>query len=323
MSDKKIAVFTLRFVVAAILLAAILNAVDPSKIKQDLEGLQIDHLALLIVISWIGQLFCAQRWRLFASAQGMQESYSTFFQIYFLGMLFNVGLPSLVGGDTVKAYLISRKTGKALHNGFASVLQDRAVGLISLLIYGSGAVLLCPLTWRGLPLWLLYGLVWIGIALFLWLIWKGDLVYRKYLVAGSRSLFQRGLALLASFHDSLTNVRGPAGSLIQIVAISFFNSGLVLWTLQQVSVAAGNPVDLLAFSALFPLIAVVTMLPISLGGLGIREWAYVEGLALLEVPPDIALTIALATSALMIVADLVGIFFLPVVKTVESAESKQ
>jgi hypothetical protein len=70
------------------------------------------------------------------------------------------------------------------------------------------------------------------------------------------------------------------------VAISFFNSGLVLWTLQQVSVAAGNPVDLAGFSALFPLIAVVTMLPISLGGLGIREWAYVEGLALLKVPAD-------------------------------------
>src|SRR5262245_13106463 len=175
MPDKKIAAFTIRVVVAAILLAAILHAVDPSKIKQDLGRLDIDRLAVLIVISWIGQLFCAQRWRLFASVQGMHESYSTFFQIYFLGMLFNVGLPSLVGGDTVKAYLISRKTGKALHNGLASVLQDRAVGLISLLIYGTWAALLCPLTWRRLPLWLLYGLVWIGIALFLWLIWKGDL----------------------------------------------------------------------------------------------------------------------------------------------------
>jgi uncharacterized protein (TIRG00374 family) len=322
MPDKKVAAFTIRLAVAAILLAAILHAVDPSKIKQDLGRLHIHRLALLIVISWIGQLFCAQRWRLFASAQGMHESYWTFFQIYFLGMLFNVGLPSLVGGDTVKAYLISRKTGKALHSGFASVLQDRAVGLISLLIYGSWAVFLCPLTWRGLPLWLLYGLVWIGIVLCLWLIWKGDLVYRKYLIAGSRSLFQRGLALLASFHDSLTNIRGSAGSWIQIVMISFFNSGLVLWTLQQVSVAAGNPVGIVGFSALFPLIAVVTMLPISLGGLGIREWAYVEGLALLEVPPDMALTIALATSALMIVADLVGIFFLSVIKTVENQSRK-
>jgi glycosyltransferase 2 family protein len=314
MPAKKIAVFTIRFLVAAILLASILYAVDPSKIKQDLGRLQIDRLALLIVVSWIGQLFCAQRWRLFASTQGMHGSYSTFFQIYFLGMLFNVGLPSLVGGDAVKAYLISRKTGKALHNGFASVLQDRALGLISLLIYGSGAVVLNPLTWRGLPLWLLYGLIWTGISLFILLIWKGDLVYRRYLNAGSRNLFQRGLALLASFHDSLTNIHGSAGSWIQIVAISFFNSGLVLWTLQQVSVAAGNPVDLVAFSVLFPLIAVLTMLPISLGGLGIREWAYVEGLGLLEVHPDIALTIALATSALMIVADLVGIFFLPVLK---------
>ena len=246
MSNKKITAFTVRLVVAAILLAAILYAVDPAKIKQDLGRLQIDRLALLIVISWIGQLFCVQRWRLFASAQGMQANYSTFFQIYFLGMLFNVGLPSLVGGDTIKAYLISQKTGKPLHNGFASVLHDRAVGLISLLIYGSAAVLLVPLSWRGIPLWLLYGLGWAGTALLLLLIWRGNLIYRRYLIASSRSLLQRGLALLASFHDSLTHVRGPAGSWVQIVAISFFNSGLVLWTLQQVSVAAGYPLDLLA-----------------------------------------------------------------------------
>jgi uncharacterized protein (TIRG00374 family) len=311
MAGKKIAVFAVRLVIAGILLVSILHAVDPLKIKQDLGRLQIHRLALLIVISWIGQLFCAQRWRLFAFGQGMPETYSTFFQFYFLGMLFNVGLPSLVGGDTIKAYLISRRTGKALHNGLASVLQDRAVGLISLLIYGSAAVLWVPLIWRGFPLWALYSLVWIGIILFLFLIWRADFVYRRYLVPGSRSLLQRGLALLASFHDSLTNIRVSPGSWSQIVAISFFNSGLVLWTLQQVSVAAAYPVDLAGFSVLFPLIAVATMLPITLAGLGIREWAYVEGLALLKVPADIALTIALATSALMIVADLVGIFFLP------------
>ena len=79
----------------------------------------------------------------------------------------------------------------------------------------------------------------------------------------------------------------------------------------------------LAFSALFPLIAVVTMLPISLGGLGIREWAYVEGLALLKVPADIALTIALATSALMVVADLVGIFFLPLLPRAKTVNGRQ
>ena len=131
------------------------------KIKQDLGRLQIDRLALLIVISWIGQLFCAQRWRLFAFSQGMPDSYSTFFQIYFLGMLFNVGLPSLVGGDTIKAYLISRKAGKALHKGLASVLQDRAVGLISLLIYGSAAVLLGAADLERAPA---LAPVWVGLG---------------------------------------------------------------------------------------------------------------------------------------------------------------
>jgi hypothetical protein len=99
----------------------------------------------------------------------------------------------------------------------------------------------------------------------------------------------------------------------QVVGFSLLNSALVLWIFQQVSVAAGHPVRLVEFSALFPLITLVTMLPISLGGIGIREWAYVEGLALAGVAAEAALAIALASSALVIVFDLAGLLFLPFV----------
>ena len=105
--------------------------------------------------------------RPFAAARAW-ESYSTFF--YFLGMLFNVGLPSPPAAIRSKP-TISRKTETPFITGFASVLQDRAVGLISLLIYGSGAVLLCPLTWRDPR----SGSVRIGLdrnRTTLWLIWK-------------------------------------------------------------------------------------------------------------------------------------------------------
>ena len=108
-------------------------------------------------------------------------------------------------------------------------------------------------------------------------------------------------------------MRLETGAVLQVAGISFFNSALVLWLFRQVSVAAGYPVDAIAFAALFPLITLMTLIPISLGGIGVREWTYLQALAILNVPPDAALTIALASSALVVVSDLAGAFFLPVI----------
>ena len=87
--------------------------------------------------------------------------------------------------------------------------------------------------------------------------------------------------------------------------------------------AAGYPIEPLTFSVLFPVISMATLLPISLGGIGVREWSYVEALSLLKVPAEVALTIALASSALIIVSDLGGVFFLPTIPAELRMKRKQ
>ena len=111
----------------------------------------------------------------------MQGSYRSFVQMYFAGMFFNIGLPSLVGGDVVKAYILSRKSDKPLQIGLASVLQDRGAGLISLLVYGSMAILIFPISWRGFPLWARLRLCCLDcVAVVLWLVFKGEGLYRRF-----------------------------------------------------------------------------------------------------------------------------------------------
>ena len=241
----------------------------------------------------------------------MPDSYSTFFQIYFLGMLFNVGLPSLVGGDTIKAYLISRKAGKALHNGLASVLQDRAVGLISLLIYGSAAVLWVPLIWRGLPLWVLYGVVWVGIALFLFLDLERGLrippiSYPRLTQSapkrpGFAGEFPRFTDPCSRAGGQLESDRGHFFFQLRIGSLDSSAGFSCGWKsrgprrfLGSISVDRGShDASHQPRRSRHP-------------RMGLRR-----GVGAAQVPADIALTIALATSALMVVADLMGIFFLP------------
>jgi uncharacterized protein (TIRG00374 family) len=243
----------------------------------------------------------------------MHGSYRSFAQVYFAGMFFNIGLPSLVGGDVVKAYIISRKNAKPLQIGLASVLLDRGAGLISLLIYGSIAIVLHPMQWRGFPLWIAYVVSWLAIAIVLFLVVKGDRLYRRFLDAESGTLLQKALQATSDFHRALALSNLPTGASLRIAAYSFIYSGLVLWVFQQVTVAAKHGVGIVPFSALFPLIALGTMLPITLGGLGVREWFYVETMALVGIPRDQGLLISLATSALYLVINFGGILFLPAV----------
>ena len=302
-----------KLVFTILLLFLVFQSIDISKVSKALAAFSVRSLFLLLVICWMGQLLCAERWRIFATALKLHGGYRNFVQMYFIGMLFNIGLPSLIGGDAIKAYILSRKSEKPLYIGLASVFQDRAAGLIALLVYGSIAILICPMSWRGFPLWTIYFLSWVALALGLWLVLKGERLYRGFIIPDSTSFLQKILRMIADFHQAFGMSSLEPRAFLRIALYSFINSGLVLWIFQQVTVAAGYGVDLLPFSALYPLVTLATMLPITLSGLGIREWVYVEALFLLGVPRGPGLIISLATSALLLLCNLGGILFLPAI----------
>jgi uncharacterized protein (TIRG00374 family) len=311
MKAKKSFINCLKVLFTIFLLFLVFQSVDISKIGRNLKAFNLGSLILLLAVCWAGQLICSQRWRIIAASLQMKGSYFSFIQMYFVGMFFNVGLPTLVGGDVIKAYAISRKSGRPLQIGLASVLQDRAAGMISLIIYGSLAILIRPISWRGFPLWAAYVLSWIVITFSLWLITRGARVYDRFLVAPNPTSFQRALKTIAELHQALGVSRLSTGAALRIAVYSFMNSGLILWVFRQVTVAARHPVGFISFCTLYPLVTIATMLPITLSGLGVREWIYVDALSLVGIPRDLGLVISLATSTLLVVCNLAGIIFLP------------
>ncbi len=311
MSKPLISAVKLLFTI--LLLFLVFQSIDISRISSDLSGFDWKAMAMLLIACWLGQFLCSERWRIFAASLGMPGSYRSYVQMYFAGMLFNIGLPSLIGGDAVKAYLLSRKTGKPLHVGLASVLQDRASGLITLLFYGSTAILLYPLAWRGFPLWIAYLFAWIGVALVLVLVLQGEKLYGRFLHPGSMQFYQRVLRTVADFHRALGNYDMRKYAFLRVALYSFINSALVLWIFQQVTIAAGYRVGIVPFSSLYPLVTIATMLPITLGGLGVREWFYMEALSLVGIPRNVGICISLATSALLLLCNLAGVVVLPTI----------
>jgi len=268
-----------RFVVTAVLLLLVFRSVDLDQLRPNLARLHLTTLVLLLLLHWTSQMISAQRWRILAAALGIGGSYPKFCRTYFASMFFNIGLPAL-GADAIRACSISQTSDSPVADAAASVLQDRAAGLIGLLLYGSLGVLLAPLQWRAIPISVIYLAGWAGVAAAILLVRKSKPAY----------LPQKRLGL--------------------VFLLSAVNSGLVIWIVQRLSAALGAQLDMLTACALVPVIDMVTMLPISVAGIGIREWAFIEGFGLLGISRDLSLAIALALSALVILRNLAGVFFL-------------
>lgn len=212
---------------------------------------------------------------------------------YFIGSMFNQLLPTAVGGDAVRVLLLA-EVGIARAHGVAYILTERVLGLISLGVVALAGVPFVPLPPEPRALVYLVGLGSLLLALALPYACR-SLPYERLPLAALRRV---GEALRYFGERPRRLALGLFGSLLfQLVgiAISFL-----------VAEAFALEVPLAAFVALVPLVYLATMVPISVGGVGLRELAFVYFFAFLDVPKEASLIIALGTYVSLLLPGLVG-----------------
>jgi glycosyltransferase 2 family protein len=93
----------------------------------------------VLILTQIG--LTAWRWRLILRAHAWSLSFRDTFSLTMIGSLFNMVIPSSVGGDVIKGYYLTRRVAHARADALATIVLDRAVGLLGLVLLASGAAL--------------------------------------------------------------------------------------------------------------------------------------------------------------------------------------
>ncbi len=75
------------------------------------------------------------RWYVLVRAQGLPFRLRDSLRLGFIGVFFNLLMPSAVGGDLVKAFLLAREQRRRTV-AVATVLVDRLIGLVGLVLLG-------------------------------------------------------------------------------------------------------------------------------------------------------------------------------------------
>lgn len=231
-------------------------------------------VALLFFV--LSKLLSAFRLNIYFRNIKLQLSEWTNIKLYWLGMFYNLFLPGAISGDAYKVVLLNRRYKTSYKKTSAAVLLDRFSGVLAL------GVILC-----------VYGVIVLH-----------NYEYDVLLIAAAILAFAGFYFVIRFlFRDFLqsffpTFLWALAVQLSQVICVYFIILSLHL------------PLSQHEWVFIFLLAAVISVLPISLGGgLGTREFVFVEGSRFFHLDPQTGVIISLLFYLLTVITSVWGLYY--------------
>ncbi len=232
-------------------------------------------LALLLFNA--SKVLSAYRLQRFFRSINVRLTHSRNLRLYYLGMFYNLFLPGGIGGDGYKIWLLKNEGQGKLKELTAAIVIDRISGVIPL------SFLALLMLWTSglhefIPHWLMLVLTFAFFpAYFL----------THYLIAKISQKIQ------SVFHRS--NADGLGVQALQI---------LCAWCILQ-GIASSHVIELLI---LFLISSIVAVLPLTIGGVGAREWVMVSGCSMIMISAESGIAMSLLFFAITAICSLPGAF---------------
>lgn len=283
----------LKLLLSSALLAWLAWKLDITAVFLRLRTMDVSLLGLACLCLLTGQVLSALRWAWLARGLGLAVRTMRKIELYFLGMFLSLFLPSIIGGDVARGYLLARGREHAGWPAAVSVILERVNGVygLTLLVTGCMLFLALPDMWW----WL-----WFSAALLLWLLMllyprmAGYLATRRMpqWLAGWWQLPLCEPAFYAAWWKSLL--------------LSVIFQILVVQAHVFLGMAVGLDLSWAAYGFIVCLVALASALPISFNGFGIREAGYIGLATYLGGSSEAAASMALLWVLVLVVVALPG-----------------
>ena len=295
-------------VVTIVLLALLARTLDLGALRRLLTGLPASFYFLSLGVVLAGQVAYAWRWRLLLQAAGAQVPFTQVVRQYFVGIFVNNFLPSTVGGDVAKVYYLGDRYG--YRTVTASVAMDRVLGVGLLAALASAGLAMSPIS---APRLTVAQIACSAIAIAA----AGMLVVTSVGTGGLANrvswLGERAVKLAGGLQRLRLDMAAPLGRpavVVQAAAVVIgYTLAVAVVYMRFVSVEQTTVPPFVAMFAVVTATAVLSNVPVSLNGLGLREQLHASLLAPLGIAPEIAVAISLLFYAHLVVASLIGLAF--------------
>jgi glycosyltransferase 2 family protein len=280
------------------LLGWLLHRIDLGPLLARLGSLDPLLSVAAVTLMFAQLLLTGWRWQMIARTIGAPIGRAAMLRLTLIGQFFNQTLPSAIGGDAVRAWLAQRE-GMSLAKAVSGVFADRVVALLLLVgIVGATLSAFYARVPAGELRWSVTALVAATAAGVVVLLAFGPALSKLL----QRHRWTRALGQLAD-DLRLTLISRSAGIIIASAILVHLGVIASVWLVAR---ALGSAVSLLDCVVLVPPIVLVTTLPISIAGWGVRESATVIGFGFVGMAPVDAVALSVVFGLVQIVIGLPG-----------------
>lgn len=239
-----------RTAVTSLLVFYLFKKIDIAQVLNLFNQINLPLFLLASFLYIVSLYISTLRWRIFLTGLSIPRLFS----LYLIGSFFNTVLPGIIGGDIIKILILKQKTG--LHRAVASVFMDRYTGFAALLMIGF--VFFC-FFYPRLPQ--------------SWIVWSIPLVFSCF-IAGSLFVYLlKNFSFLKDFHAYLMSF--SKNQIVKAFLYSLAVQFIVILSVYIICLALDISVSFFELSIYLPLIILITTLPVSLSGIGVREWCFI------------------------------------------------
>lgn len=318
--NRKLISLVLRIGVAVFALFLIFKDLSFRQLVHDLSSLRIWILLFAIGIQLATQVIMAFRWWVMLRALGIRIPYLTALQLHFHGLFFNNFLPGSVGGDFIRAWYVTRHHENKRFQSALSVFVDRFTGLAATLVIAvvcyllfmrqemfltkesrQGGSSLSP--YREEAIWFLSIM---AAALAVILLFPGT---RRIAVQSVVKLWKTGRHAMGQLLEVLAiYVRkpwiGPFG-----IGVTVLLQSLIFFSFWLIGRDLGVSDQMRYYFVFFPLVWVISSVPVSVAGIGILEGGVIIlFVAIAGASQESATALALLQRVITIIGTLPGLW---------------
>jgi uncharacterized protein (TIRG00374 family) len=282
-------------------LVLVVMKADAHALAASLRNTRVSYLPIAVAASFVVTWLMARRWGTILAAKGHRFTTARLFLYYLIGIFFTSFVPGGgVSGDVARLIYVDREVrDKALV--LSTLVYERLIGVFTLLLIGVIATLLTPRSGHpdATTIYISEAVLALAFVAIVVLMspYVSSRLARLIRLAGQRVRAVRFTEAAARTLEAVTELRRDWTLLMRTTALSIVIR--IVWSLGcfVVALAMGLSLDLLTVFAFISLIDLVRLMPISVGGLGVREWAVVVLFATAGISREQAITFSILAFA--------------------------
>jgi len=303
MIQKKTLIFILKAFVSISLLTFLLMNIDWNTVLINLRNANIFLLVIACSLNIIERFELTFKWNLLIRIRSIVVTFGRLFWINSIGSFLGLILPSSLGTDVVRGYYLMKNNSEKSVS-ISSVFVDRVLGMFSLLLLGVVSVffagdLIAEFNIRS------YIIVFFVLMFIIFYLFQKNEAVNFLQKILKRIRHKKLIENVIKLHNSILEYKKYP----KILWVSFFITLLVqvtrVLTYYFIALAFHINVPIVYFFLFVPIIMLIIMVPISIGGLGVREGTFVAFFTLVGMSVNDAVIISFMNSFLDIMNSLI------------------